>query len=59
MKKKGKIPLRKKVTSKKEYETLQDKKAELEAEYRTRVWEEWSSYCREFGLPENCGLYEA
>jgi len=44
---------------KEEYDILQDEKAELEVEYHTKVAEEWFSYCREFGLPENCGLYEA
>jgi hypothetical protein len=42
-----------------EYDILQDEKTELEAEFHARVWEEWSSYCRELGFPENCGLWEA
>jgi len=45
--------------TKEEYETLQREKAELEVEYHTLVYEEWSSYLRELGLPENCGLHEA
>ncbi len=45
--------------TKEEYEAAQQEKEELEAEYHTLVYEEWSSYLREFGLPENCGLYEA
>ncbi len=44
---------------KEEYETLQCEKAEAEAEYHRLVYEEWSSYLQELGLPENCGLWEA
>jgi hypothetical protein len=44
---------------KEEYDILQDEKAEMEAKYHTLVYEEWSSYLQEFGLPENCGLWGA
>ena len=42
-----------------EYEALQREKAELEAKYHTLVYEEWSSYCREFGLKKEYELWEA
>ncbi len=45
--------------NKEEYEALQDEKAELEVEYHSLVYEEWSSFLQELGLPENCGLWEA
>ena len=45
--------------TKEEYEVLQSEKDKLEAEYHTLVYEEWSSYLQELGLPENCGLWEA
>jgi hypothetical protein len=42
-----------------EYETLRREKAELEAEFRMLIYEEWNSVLQELGLPENSGLWEA
>ncbi len=58
-KKKRKVSPRKEVRSRKEYEILQHKKIELETQYRTALYDQWDRYLKEFGLPENCGLYEA
>ena len=45
--------------TKQEYEEQLQERRELEDAFRSQIYEEWSNYLQELGLPENCGLWEA